>query len=94
MYDVCTAVCRIIEKGQLYEIYNIGSNDENEISILEVSEMICKYYKNGLYSKMIDKHTFINDRPFNDKRYFITNSKLKSIGWDCTINLKDYIQNI
>jgi len=94
VYDICTAVSCIIEKGQLNEIYNIGSNDENEISVLEVSEMICKYYKNGLYSKMMNTLNYVEDRPFNDNRYFITNSKLKSLGWDCTIHLKDYLQNI
>ena len=24
---------------------------------------------------------YVKDRPFNDKRYFITNSKLKDLGW-------------
>jgi dTDP-glucose 4,6-dehydratase len=93
--DVCSAVDTVIHKGKLGEIYNIGSDDENEMSVLEVAEMICTHYKNGLYKNdWKNKIEFVNNRPFNDKRYFITNLKLKGLGWACTRKLLDYIQNI
>jgi dTDP-D-glucose 4,6-dehydratase len=28
---------------------------------------------------------YIEDRPFNDKRYFISNEKLKKLGWNIKI---------
>ena len=40
---------------------------------------------------------YIEDRPFNDKRYFISNEKLKNLGWKVTIpflsGIEDLIQN-
>ena len=37
---------------------------------------------------------YIEDRPFNDKRYFITNKKLKQLGWKQTINFEDGINEL
>jgi dTDP-D-glucose 4,6-dehydratase len=38
---------------------------------------------------------YIEDRPFNDKRYYISNQKLKDIGWeiktDFEIGLKELV---
>ena len=31
------------------------------------------------------------DRPFNDKRYYISNQKLKDLGWEITIGFKEGI---
>lgn len=93
--DVCSAVDTILEKGMIGEIYNIGSDDENEMSVIEVAELICNHYKHGLYKDEWDKRlSFVNDRPFNDKRYFITNEKLKTLGWKCNKKLVDYISGL
>jgi dTDP-glucose 4,6-dehydratase/UDP-glucose 4,6-dehydratase len=94
VYDVCTAIDLIIEKGVISEIYNIGSNDENEMTVMDVAKCICTYYKNGKYIRKLDSVEYISDRPFNDKRYFITNKKLKELGWDCTETLIDYVKSI
>ena len=31
---------------------------------------------------------YIQDRPFNDKRYFITNKKIKLLGWKQTVGFE------
>jgi dTDP-D-glucose 4,6-dehydratase len=31
-------------------------------------------------------NNYIEDRPFNDKRYYISNEKLKKLGWTITIS--------
>jgi UDP-glucose 4,6-dehydratase len=36
----------------------------------------------------------VEDRPFNDKRYYISNSKLKSLGWTIRVNFEDGIRRI
>jgi dTDP-glucose 4,6-dehydratase len=78
--DVSTAVECILTKGVVGEIYNIGSDDMNELSVLEVThyliEMICGTTE---YDKWIE---YVTDRPFNDKRYYITNKKIKQLGWE------------
>ena len=38
------------------------------------------------YSKWI---SYIEDRPFNDKRYYISNQKLRDLGWNIDISLED-----
>jgi dTDP-glucose 4,6-dehydratase/UDP-glucose 4,6-dehydratase len=81
--DVCGALECIIENGKLGEIYNIGSDDHYEYSILEIAKKLIKLIKNTEdYKKWI---TYIPDRPFNDKRYYISNEKVKNLGW--TINV-------
>jgi dTDP-glucose 4,6-dehydratase len=81
--DVCGALECIIEKGQLGEIYNIGSDDHYEYSVLEIAQKLIYKIKNtDDFDKWI---TYIADRPFNDKRYYISNEKVKKLGW--TINV-------
>ena len=94
VYDVCTAIDLIVENGIISEIYNIGSNDENEMTVLDVAKCICTYYKNGKYIEKLNSLAYIADRPFNDKRYFITNKKIQELGWNCTNTLIDYVKNV
>ena len=89
-YDVSTAVDVILHKGTIHEIYNIGSEPDEEKSVLDVTQQLIQYiHKTDQYNKYI---TFVNDRPFNDQRYFITNTKLKALGWKQTITFNDGIQ--
>ncbi len=90
--DICTAVDLILHKGVLHEIYNIGSDPENEKSVLDIAQMLVKIiFDDDDYQKYID---FVKDRPFNDKRYFITNNKLKDIGWNQKIKLQDGLKEL
>ena len=89
VHDASTAFINILEKGKLGEIYNIGCDEGMEYSILDVAKMLIKKIKNtDDYTQWI---TFIEDRPFNDKRYYISNNKLKELGWIITINFEDGI---
>jgi dTDP-glucose 4,6-dehydratase len=84
--DVCSALKLVLEKGQLGEIYNIGSDDHHEYTVTQVANILIEKIKNTQkYDKWI---THIEDRPFNDKRYYISNQKVKNLGW--TINTDFY----
>ena len=37
---------------------------------------------------------YIQDRPFNDKRYYISNQKLKELGWIIKKNLQEELNNL
>jgi dTDP-glucose 4,6-dehydratase len=75
--DVTEAVMTIHTKGQSGEIYNISS--EYEFSVLDITKMIIKEIKGtDDYESWVE---CIDDRPFNDNRYFINCDKLKSLGW-------------
>jgi dTDP-glucose 4,6-dehydratase len=77
--DVCSALKLILEKGQIGEIYNIGSDDNHEYTVTQVAKLLIEKIKQTKdYGKWI---TYIEDRPFNDKRYYISNQKVKDLGW-------------
>ena len=90
--DVCTAIDCILLLGSYGQIYNIGSDEENEISVLEVTKKLVKQIHNtNNFEQYIE---FVEDRPFNDKRYFISNSKLKKLGWSQKISFDDGVIDI
>lgn len=86
VYDTATAFITILESGEIGEIYNIGCDENMEYSILEVAKLLIKKIKNSeKYSEYIE---YIEDRPFNDQRYYISNSKLKALGWKITVDFE------
>ena len=90
--DAATAFINILEKGKIGEIYNIGCDKGMEYSILEVAKILIKKIKGtDDFKQWI---TFIEDRPFNDQRYYISNYKLKQLGWDIKIKFEDGINKI
>jgi len=92
VYDVCTAFGVILEKGEVGEIYNIGSDEEHEYTVLQVAQILIKLIKKtDDYNNYI---TYIEDRPFNDKRYYISNQKVKNLGWNITKNFIDGLQDL
>ena len=77
--DVSTALQLILDKGIIGEIYNIGGDDSCEYTIdILAKKLIDLIQKTNKYEDWI---TYIKDRPFNDKRYYISNDKLKKLGW-------------
>ena len=83
-FDTANAFIRILEAGQIGEIYNIGCDEGMEYSILDVAKILIKKIHNTEdYAKWI---TYIVDRPFNDKRYYISNQKLKNLDWAINID--------
>ena len=92
-YDTATAFETILEKGNVGEIYNIGCDEGMEYSILDVAKILIKKIKGD--DKDIEKWIdYIEDRPFNDKRYYISNEKLKKLGWTITISFDEGINKM
>jgi dTDP-glucose 4,6-dehydratase len=90
--DVCSAFSLILEKGVIGEIYNIGSDDNSERSMLDIAKILIKMIKKT--DKFEDWIEYIEDRPFNDKRYYIHNQKLKDIGWDIKVGLIEGLKEL
>ena len=89
VYDVCTATDLVLNKGNYGEIYNIGSDSTNELSVMDVAKILIKKIHN---TDCINKYIeYIDDRPFNDMRYFISNDKITALGWKQTIVFNDGI---
>jgi dTDP-glucose 4,6-dehydratase len=90
--DTARAFELILEKGILGEIYNIGCDENMEYSVLEVAKILIRMIKHtDDYSKYI---TYVEDRPFNDKRYYISNKKLRDLGWSINIQFIDGLTDL
>nr|QGZ00666.1 UDP-L-rhamnose synthase [Sorbus aucuparia] len=73
--DVAEAFEVILHRGEVGHVYNIGTKKERRV--VDVAKEICQ-----LFSLNPDTHVkFVENRPFNDQRYFLDDSKLKSLGW-------------
>lgn len=91
-YDTASAFATILEKGKVGEIYNIGCDENMEYSVMEVGKMLIeKIHKTVDHDKHI---TYIPDRLYNDKRYYISNQKLKDLGWSIKINFEDGVDEL
>ncbi|KAK9247518.1 hypothetical protein V1506DRAFT_57438 [Lipomyces tetrasporus] len=76
--DAVDALDTILHKGTIGQIYNIGTSDE--ISNRELCNLLLMQF--GYREAEFDQHIeYTNDRPFNDRRYAIDASRLKSLGW-------------
>lgn len=90
--DVVKAFDIVLERGAIGEIYNIGSDDREEYTVKYVAEMLIKKIKK---TDNYDEHIeYINDRPFNDKRYYISNEKIKNLGWDIVEKFEEGIDQL
>ena len=91
-YDTARAFECILKNGKIGEIYNIGCDENMEYSVMDVAKiLIRKICKTEQYANWI---TYVEDRPFNDQRYYISNQKLKDLGWNITIDFETGINDL
>ena len=90
--DTARAFELILLKGEIGEIYNIGCDEGMEYSILDLAKKIIKIIK---HTDDIDQFIeYVQDRPFNDGRYYINNAKLKKLGWHISIGLNTGLKDL
>jgi UDP-glucose 4,6-dehydratase len=93
IWDVICAIDIIIEKGEIGKIYNIGSEKNDEFSVKDIAKgliLIMNKDKTFQYEEDYEPYIeYIEGRPFNDKRYFISNEKMKELGWIPEVNFLD-----
>jgi UDP-glucose 4,6-dehydratase len=83
--DLIQCLELIMNNGIIGEIYNIGLGEE--ISIIDLAKKIIKIIKNtDDYDNYI---TYIADRNFNDKRYYISDDKIRLLGWNNQTNFNE-----
>lgn len=81
--DHCSAIRRVLEVGQVGDVYNVGG--WNEMPNIEIVNTICNLLDElrpdpaGPYSRLI---TYVKDRPGHDRRYAIDARKIeRELGW-------------
>jgi len=90
--DTVKAFECILKSGKIGEIYNIGCDEGMEYSVLEIAKILIKKIKNTEnYDEWIE---YIEDRPFNDMRYYISNQKIKDLGWSIHVDLMDGLNEL
>ncbi|MCX6163528.1 MAG: dTDP-glucose 4,6-dehydratase [Ignavibacteriae bacterium] len=73
--DHCSAICEVLHKGKIGEVYNIGGN--NEWYNIEIVKIILK-----LLGKSEEQISYVKDRPGHDRRYAIDSTKIQTeLGW-------------
>ena len=77
VYDLCESLYLILNKGKIGECYNISS--DNEYDVLEIADKLRLLITPE--KSMNDIILFVDDRKFNDTRYFLDSTKLKNLGW-------------
>lgn len=86
VFDHCTAIDLILQKGSTGEIYNIGGH--NEKTNLEVVKTVLKNL-----NKSEDLIRFVTDRKGHDQRYAIDPRKIESeLGWTPKYNFESGIR--
>jgi len=89
VYDVISAIEIILSKGEINEIYNIGS--KNEFTVNDIFVILCRFIQPTNYP--CDFKINVEDRKFNDFRYSINCDKLKNMGWSEKIKFSDGIKD-
>jgi dTDP-glucose 4,6-dehydratase len=82
--DHCSAIRRVLERGQVGETYNVGG--WNEIRNLDVVNTVCAILDDekprGDGQRSVEQLTFVKDRPGHDRRYAIDATKIqRELGW-------------
>ncbi|TYI86100.1 hypothetical protein E1A91_D04G043500v1, partial [Gossypium mustelinum] len=72
--DVAEAFEVILHRGEVGHVYNIGTKKERRV--FDVARDICRLFNLDPESQI----KFVENRPFNDQRYFLHDQKLKSLG--------------
>jgi dTDP-glucose 4,6-dehydratase len=81
--DAAAAFDTILHRGETSQIYNIGGREER--TVLSVAGDICKLHSRNPEESI----TYVDDRAFNDRRYYIDCTKLLSLGWSQKVAWED-----
>ena len=86
--DFANAILTLIENGEVGETYNVGSDEE--YTNRQVANLLCRHFNKAPDVAI----TYVEDRPFNDRRYSISSKKIRSLGWEPTLRLEDTLPQI
>lgn len=80
--DNGSAILKLLEKGELNEVYNISANEE--YTNIDIIKNICDIMGEG--HKLI---SYVKDRPGHDFRYSVNSEKIRKLGWKPVYKFKD-----
>lgn len=87
--DMCQCILTVLEKGEINQIYNIGTNDE--YSVLDIADKLI-YLIKGNHVNPKEYYEFVEDRYYNDYKYFIDFSKVTKLGWKQHVSFEEGLE--
>ena len=85
--DVARAFEIILFKGKVGMVYNIGGSNEKQN--VEVARQLIQLASPTYKGRETELMTFVEDRVFNDLRYFINSERLHELGWKEEVTWED-----
>lgn len=82
--DHCTAVDLVLHKGKPGEIYNIGADNDPEVSNLDLTGLILQF--TGKPESLVK---YVKDRPGHDRRYAVDSTKIRQLGWRPSVSFEE-----
>lgn len=82
--DHCRAIDLVLHKGKVGEVYNIGADNDPEVTNLNLTKKILEYVKKT--DSLIE---YVKDRPGHDRRYAVDSSKIRKLGWKPSVNFEE-----
>lgn len=86
--DHCSALLLLLREGRSGEIYNVGANQDPEVTNGELTRMILRAA--GKPESLIENVRGL--RPGHDQRYAVDTSKLRTLGWAPRLELEAGIE--
>ena len=85
--NIAAGVLFILKNGKIGESYNLTG--EQEVSNLEMAQLIAKYMDKTLKYDLVDFHS---DRPGHDLRYGLDGNKMFDMGWKLPIGFEESLK--
>jgi dTDP-glucose 4,6-dehydratase len=82
--DNCAALCFVLAKGKPGNVYNVGACQNPEVSNREILYLLLREMK--MPTSYIQR---VTDRPGHDRRYAVDISRLRALGWQPRISLRE-----
>jgi dTDP-glucose 4,6-dehydratase len=80
--DLCEALVLLLARGQVGEIYNVGSGHEQ--GNRQTAEQVVR-----LLGQPVSLIQHVADRPAHDRRYAMDDAKLRALGWGPSVRFAD-----
>ena len=80
--DFCEAMHMVVTRGEINQTYNIGA--DSELRNIEIAHKICERL-----DYPIGRISYVSDRPFNDARYRVDDSRIRNLGWEPRVGFDD-----
>ena len=92
--DTAEAVITLIEKGSIGEVYNV-SGDFEQKNITTVSKILNLFFNTKILENEFEKYIdFSTNRPGEDIRYALDDSKIKKLGWNPKVDFDQELTSI